>query len=289
MTGSRWWFPVREGLITIEHVQKMGPALVLYLYCLKYATVAQRKGDFYYNHVDASNELGTPLRTIKRWFARLQQHGYITYRGRVRHGLEVAVTKFHPVEDMAGEGSVKWSQRPDAPTGTPDSATIGIIDSATNGTRATRSATRSATGGISPLTIQLENYTYPSGLNSATNGTSPDVPVDRVCLADAFRDLLARVNASRNPNASLREIYRLCFGGPKESLPPFSYLGKVARIVGGAGRLAELLWQECTKPPSGDILAYIQAKVKRQKRDEAVKHKGDSALTLADLEAMERE
>jgi hypothetical protein len=44
--------------------------------------------------------------------------------------------------------------------------------------------------------------------------------------------------------------------------PDFGYIGKVANKVGGAGRLAELLWQHSAKPPSGDVLAYIQESIK---------------------------
>jgi hypothetical protein len=47
--------------------------------------------------------------------------------------------------------------------------------------------------------------------------------------------------------------------------PDFGYIGKTAKAVGGAGRLAELLWQFSTRPPTGDVLAYIQAGAKRAK------------------------
>jgi len=45
-------------------------------------------------------------------------------------------------------------------------------------------------------------------------------------------------------------------------VPSYAYVAKVASKVGGAGRLAELLWQNSAKPPSGDVLAYIQAQAK---------------------------
>lgn len=43
---------------------------------------------------------------------------------------------------------------------------------------------------------------------------------------------------------------------PGRDPPDFGYVGKIARKVGGAGRLAELMWLASPKPPSGDILAY---------------------------------
>ena len=40
--------------------------------------------------------------------------------------------------------------------------------------------------------------------------------------------------------------------------PKYSYIGKVARDVGGAGRLAALLWECVPRDPKGDILSYIK-------------------------------
>lgn len=50
--------------------------------------------------------------------------------------------------------------------------------------------------------------------------------------------------------------------------PTYSYLGSVAKKVGGAGRLAALLWECVTKDPKGDLLSYIQAYAKGRKRKE---------------------
>ena len=47
--------------------------------------------------------------------------------------------------------------------------------------------------------------------------------------------------------------------------PTYSYIGKVARDIGGAGRLAALLWECVTRNPKGDILSYIQAYAKGRK------------------------
>lgn len=40
--------------------------------------------------------------------------------------------------------------------------------------------------------------------------------------------------------------------------PTFSYIGKVARDLGGAGRLAALLWECVPREPKGDLLSYIK-------------------------------
>ena len=76
-------------------------------------------------------------------------------------------------------------------------------------------------------------------------------------MATLFQDLLARLKMTPNKPAVLREIYQLCLGGREEDLPDYGYLGKTAIAVGGAGRLAEILWQLAVKPPTGDVLAYI--------------------------------
>jgi hypothetical protein len=52
----------------------------------------------------------------------------------------------------------------------------------------------------------------------------------------------------------LREMFIALY--PGRDAPDFSYIGRVAKIVGGHGRLAELLWQASTRPPTGDVLAY---------------------------------
>jgi len=57
--------------------------------------------------------------------------------------------------------------------------------------------------------------------------------------------------------AALRQMFMALYLG--RDPPTFAYVGKVARKVGGAGRLCELLWQNCTRPPSGEVLAYVQA------------------------------
>jgi len=55
----------------------------------------------------------------------------------------------------------------------------------------------------------------------------------------------------------LRRIYEICFGGA--DVPDYGRFGKLAKQIGGAGRLAEIMWQLSTKPPTGDVLAYILA------------------------------
>jgi hypothetical protein len=84
--------------------------------------------------------------------------------------------------------------------------------------------------------------------------------------------LLVVLDNAKNKPAVLKQIYHLCFGGWGNEEPSFGYLAKVANLVGGEGRLAEIMWQLSTKPPTGDALAYIQAwhkaKARRVKKEE---------------------
>jgi len=71
----------------------------------------------------------------------------------------------------------------------------------------------------------------------------------------AWHDRILAAN-SRDRSALLLEMFKMLY--PERDPPSFGYIGKVAKEVGGAGRLAELLWQHSTRPPTGDVLAYIR-------------------------------
>jgi hypothetical protein len=73
-----------------------------------------------------------------------------------------------------------------------------------------------------------------------------------------------RLRDSPNRPATLRAMFEVLY--PGRDPPSYGHLGRVARDVGGAGRLAELLWQHSTRPPTGDVLAYIQAVVQRERQ-----------------------
>jgi hypothetical protein len=80
-------------------------------------------------------------------------------------------------------------------------------------------------------------------------------------LPASLPDWQSRLKDSKNRPADLVLMFRTLYPAAVD-VPDFGYIGKVANKVGGAGRLAELLWQHSAKPPSGDVLAYIQESVK---------------------------
>lgn len=100
------------------------------------------------------------------------------------------------------------------------------------------------------------------------NVTKPNVTVEEQCPADAvpaepamsmaaeFSNVQAELKTSNNKAAVLHRWYVRCFGA--DSAPDYGYLGKVAKQVGGAGHLAQLMLQLASRPPAGDVLAYIQ-------------------------------
>ena len=84
------------------------------------------------------------------------------------------------------------------------------------------------------------------------------VPVAPKTFAEEFSDVQAELKVDgSNKAAILRGWYIRCFG--EGGAPDYSYIGKVAKQVGGAGHLAALFMQLASRPPNGDVLAYIVA------------------------------
>ena len=83
-------------------------------------------------------------------------------------------------------------------------------------------------------------------------------------LAEQYRTLLAELETSKNRVAVLARVYALCFG--QATAPTFSYIGRVATAVGGAGRLAQLMFELIPRQVSGDKLAYIMSEEKARKK-----------------------
>ena len=103
----------------------------------------------------------------------------------------------------------------------------------------------------------------PADAGSADAERAPALP--SVSLAEQFH---VYVEQLKDPNANrpavLHSVYALCFG--KNAAPDYGYLGKVAKQVGGAGRLAQLMFELVPRPPAGDVLAYIVAEEAARKK-----------------------
>lgn len=75
---------------------------------------------------------------------------------------------------------------------------------------------------------------------------------------------LDRVRESKNRNSTLLFMFNILYPDATET-PDYGYLGKTARVVGGAGRLAALMWECSSKKITGDVMRYIQGYAKGNK------------------------
>lgn len=223
--GSGWWTPVYEGLFDAKHCHAMGQAIWLYGWILMRAHVAQRNGSMAYNHDDAAVALHVSRSTVRNWFRTLQEYRYIYTRTRYPHHLEVVVSNWRPVEEW--RDARQLTEGPKINTHTRD------------GPSECQSECQGECQGSDTLIIseRIKSYLYPTGRNGDGPGT----------LSELFRAVWERLRDSGNYPAELRKIYALCFG--EVELPSYGMLGRVAKAVGGAGRLAEIMWQLSAKPP----------------------------------------
>jgi hypothetical protein len=93
-------------------------------------------------------------------------------------------------------------------------------------------------------------------LNGNDNGTTEGAGAP----PNTFPEWHDLIRDSKNRPATLRWMIEVLYPGLDP--PDYGFIGRVARHVGGAGRLADLLWQHSTRPPTGDVLAYILAVAK---------------------------
>jgi len=276
-TGSRWYFPIFEGLISAKHRERMGPAIWLYLWILSWAWVARDEGNLKYSHEQTAVELGCTSRTVKSWFKTLQEHGYIETRARNPYDLDVAVTNWRLIEEWLESKAAREVKKLSPLSHGREVKKLSRLDGDGPGEvkessrLAERSEERSegrSEDSFTPLiSIRLLGYQYPA----SQGADAPDGDASSVCMADAFETLIQKLRVSPNKPAALRKIYRLCFGGSDEDLPEYGRLGKLASDVGGEGRLAQIMWELTTKRPTGDVCSYIQAgygrKANNRRRD----------------------
>ena len=99
---------IREGLISGEHLERMGMALWLYEYLhLRCYFTGPHAGTSVatFTHVDAAKHLGLTTRQVKRWMHTLVEGGYVT-TVRAQYGLTVSITKYGSCEATRAAGTV---------------------------------------------------------------------------------------------------------------------------------------------------------------------------------------
>lgn len=97
-----------------------------------------------------------------------------------------------------------------------------------------------------------------------TNVPANAVPAALTPLSDQFAALVEELKTTNNKAAALHHAYVAWYG--PNGAPDYGYIGKVAKQVGGAGRLAQLMFELVPRPPVGDVLAYIVAEENARKK-----------------------
>lgn len=117
---------------------------------------------------------------------------------------------------------------------------------------------------------------------------APEAPVkERDPIPTSFEGWLARIEnppADSNRTAQLVAMHLALF--PSKDAPDYGYMGKTAKTVGGAGRMAALMWQSAGARITGDPLRYclgIHRREKPKRGGNGVKRQE----TLSDSEAAE--
>jgi hypothetical protein len=105
----------------------------------------------------------------------------------------------------------------------------------------------------------------PADAGSADAERTPVPALSGASLTEQFHEHLEHLkDPQANRPAILHSVYALCFG--EAGAPDYGYLGSTAKKVGGAGRLAQLMFELVTRPPVGDVLAYIVAEENARKK-----------------------
>ena len=114
----------------------------------------------------------------------------------------------------------------------------------------------------------LENQVEHDLGNSVNEGEGEDdKEVKEVEVPTSLDGWLASLRDGSNKPAILRAMIETLYPEAVE-YPDYGYIGSVARKVGGAGRLAALLWEVVPRRPAGDLLAYVQAMTRNQKQQD---------------------
>jgi DNA-binding MarR family transcriptional regulator len=148
----------------------------------------------------------------------------------------------------------------------------------------TQSARSPAEAAESRPSVQVEPSSVPRGLRTrlseldiSERDTSEGLAPTPVTF-EGWLDLVRR-RTGRQRITTLHWMFKTLYPGHEP--PEYGYLAQVARRVGGPERLAQLLWEYATRPPVGDVLAYLQQVARGTTRDDtASQAAGESPLSM---------
>jgi len=146
----------------------------------------------------------------------------------------------------------------------PNAAPLPQNDDSQSG--ATVEPPRNQTGTTVEPAPSGSNSTSGSGSTSGSDQESADAGAIAPVTFQDWQTMILHPPNGSNRTAVLVSMHQALF--PNRDPPKFGYMGKMARDVGGAGRMAELLWQASSRPPTGDVLRYCAGIAKGQKRDD---------------------
>lgn len=176
----------------------------------------------------------------------------------------------------------------------PGNAAVTAGDSAGNAHVTHSNALRN--GDVTRLDVDIDQHCDPgvdlsSGVAADLKSSGADAPGAvgaSVPLSLQFREITDALRAEgANRPAILRGWYIACFGDSGD-VPDFSRFGQVAKLVGGAGRLAERIMELSARPPTGDVLAYIQAETRNSKAERRPARAAGGPAATADWEIAAR-
>lgn len=179
--------------------------------------------------------LNISTRTVLRWAKELCEKGYLkdlTPDLRNKPHTYIATNKVHLVVEIRAEVDGVTQSQPGMTESHPDSDRESLE----------------------------ETSNIPEERDQESAAPSPCDPLPPT----SFEGWLQEGQAVTNKQAVLKWMHDTLF--PDRDSPSYSYVGRMIKQVGGAGRLAQLLWEAAAKRPTGDVLAYIQATVKSNHR-----------------------
>lgn len=125
------------------------------------------------------------------------------------------------------------------------------------------------------VSTELSNDPIPE-TDANASAQKPPAPDSPVSLTSQFRNFHDELKTSKNRAAVLRRAYVYCYG--EDDAPDYGRIGVFAKRVGGAGMALELIWSTVSRPPNGDVLAFLEAGYTARKNG----RRGGNALSKAE-------
>ena len=104
--GSKRYIPVFEGLVTHDHIDKMGITVFLFIELLRRS---KGKPTIETTYQNLKEKLGKPVRTLESWMSKLKDGDYISVKGKnpmiitIKKYRSIKYGKIQPLPDAANK------------------------------------------------------------------------------------------------------------------------------------------------------------------------------------------